>query len=1041
MASPSRQERGLRVPAENQFLVVGVGASAGGLEAFERLFRPMPTDTGMAFVLMTHLARQHASALPEIVGRYTKMPVQSASDRILVEPNHVYICPPGHVMMLEKGRLRLRPGIPAESKPIDVFLASLAKDRGLSSIGILLSGSGNDGTLGIKAIKEQGGLTLAQAGDGKGPMQSSMPDSAIAAGVVDLALPVEEMPGRLADFARGFADEIPPAAEDETDASRHGVIHRLLRNQVGHDFSGYKENTFMRRVRRRMEVLQVARLPQYVERLSKDPEEVKALFRDLLIGVTNFFRDPDAFATLEKEIIPRLFEGKSESDAVRIWVPGCATGEEAYSLAILLREHMDTLKTAPKVQLFATDIDEQSLAVARAGRFPAPLLADVAPRRLKRFFSGDELSLVINKDIRDLCIFSAHSIVRDPPFSRMDLISCRNLLIYLGMDFQGRVIPAFHFALRPGGYLFLGTSENVSRYADLFAPVDKKQRIFQRRDHVVAPLHFPLMGLHGRHAPPAPGTRQEHGVMAADVRRALDARVAERFTPAHVVINRDGDILHYSPRTGKYLEPAAGLPNRQLMAMARRGLQLDLRAVLHEAMETRKPATRQHIGVEIDDRVQPVDLIVEPIGDKEADPLFLVVFADVGPPYVPSEREARDRSSDGQREEGLEQELRKTRERLQSIVEEYETAVEELKSSNEELQSMNEELQSTNEELETSREELQSVNEELHTVNSELRSKVDEADRAHSDLRNLFDATGIATVFLDQDLIIRSFTSAVAEIFSVISTDRGRPLTDIVSRLDDKGDLKRDIRSVFEQGSTIERRVQHADGTATYLMRALPYRTPAGLTEGVLVTFVDVTKIVEAEAHQRTLVQELNHRVRNMLTVVAAIASQTLAKSASPKDFEKAFLGRIESMAKSYGLVSGEEWGDVSLDAVLMTELQSHAAETKGRVALDGPSLPFKPQQALALGLVFHELATNAAKYGALSKAKGRIAVTWSLKKGRLVIDWRETDGPRVRPPERRGFGTELIERQIKSALGGEISFKYSPAGLAVRMSLPYEKG
>jgi two-component system CheB/CheR fusion protein len=456
-------------------------------------------------------------------------------------------------------------------------------------------------------------------------------------------------------------------------------------------------------------------------------------------------------------------------------------------------------------------------------------------------------------------------------------------------------------------------------------------------------------------------------------------------------------------------------------------------------METRQPATRQHVGVEIDDRLQLVDLTVEPIGDQ-ADPLFLVVFTDVGPPYVPSEREARERDSGDQNVERLEQDLRSTRERLQSTVEEYDSSVEELRSSNEELQSMNEELQSTNEELETSKEELQSINEELQTVNSDLKSKVDEADRAQADLRNLFDATGIATVFLDQNLIIRSFNAPVAEIFNVISTDHGRPLTDIVSRLDDKGDLKRDIRTVFEHGQTIERRVPRADGEAYYLMRMLPYRTPAGVTEGVLVTFVDVTKIVEAEAHLRTLVEELNHRVRNMLAVVCAVATQTLAKSPSPKDFTKAFLGRIESMAKSYGLIASEQWGDISLDAILTTELQSYVEGTKDRLAIKGPSLLFNPMRALALGLVFHELATNASKYGALSKAKGQVEVTWAVKKGRLGVVWRERDGPKVRPSARRGFGTELIQRQIKSALDGEVRIDYLPEGIVVQITIPYEK-
>jgi two-component system CheB/CheR fusion protein len=998
--------------AQKPFLIAGVGASAGGVDALERLFRPMPTDTGMAFVLMMHLSRSHESALPEIIGRCTTMRVLSASDGVAVEPNHVYVCPPGRILTVQSGQLRLREAIAGDTRPIDVFLSSLARDRGTATIGIVLSGSGNDGTLGIKAIKEQGGLTLAQGSDGNGPMQSGMPDSAIAGGVVDLALPVEEMPGRLADFARRFAavDASPTAKQElEGDAEGYQAIYRLLRNQTGHDFNGYKENTFARRVQRRMEVRQIARLSQYVRCLQRDAEEVQALFRDLLIGVTNFFRDPAAFATLEKDVIPHLFEGKGPSDSVRIWVPGCATGEEAYSLAILLREHMDGLHSAPKIQLFATDIDERSLAVARAGRYPVPFLEDIGSRRLNRFFSGDDLSVVVNKDIRELCVFSTHSIIRDPPFSRIDLISCRNLLIYLGAGLQERVISAFHYALRPSGYLFLGMSENVSRHGGLFSPIDKEQRLFQRRDHVVVPLQLAPTASHGRALAPAE-RRHERGAMAADLRRAVEARIAEWFTPAHVVVNRDGDILHYSSRTGKYLEPAPGVPNRQLMAMARRDLRLDLRAALNEVMATKQPAARHRVSLEIDDRLQLVDLTIHPIGDHDPDdPLFLVVFTDVGPPYVPSVPEACARDPDDQNGERLEQELHTTRE----------------------------ELQSTNEELETSKEELQSINEELHTVNSELKSKIDEADRAQSDLRNLFDATGIATIFLDQNLIIRSYNAPVAEIFNVISTDLGRPLTDLVSRLDDKGDLKRDIRTVFEHDQTIERRVQRADGKAHYLMRVLPYRTPAGVTEGVLLTFVGVTKVVEAEAHLRTLVEELNHRVRNMLAVVSAVASQTLAKSRSPKDFTKAFLGRIGAMAKSYGLVANKQWGDVSLDAILMTELESYVGGAKDRFTIKGPSLLLDPRRALALGLVFHELATNATKYGALSKAKGRIAVTWAVKKGCLVLDWRESDGPKVRQSARRGFGTELVERQIKSALDGDVEFNYRSDGLAVRISIP----
>jgi two-component system, chemotaxis family, CheB/CheR fusion protein len=1032
---------------EQKYPIVGIGASAGGLEALEGLFRAMPDDTGMSFALVTHLARGHVSSLVEILSRYTTMAVKTAVDGAVLAPNQLHVCPPDHIMVVTDGHLRLQlRADEAQRKPIDVFLSSLAEEHAEASVGILLSGGGSDGTLGIKAIKERGGLTLAQGGDGDGPLQPGMPDTAIAAGVVDLVLPVEEMAERLSDYARNFGKIDALIERDETEAKdtetkRNGYhsIYRILQNQVGHDFSGYKEKSFQRRVRHRMQVLQITSLKRYVARLRENPEEVTLLFRDLLIGVTNFFRDPGAFETLEKSIIPTLFEAKGASDTVRIWVPGCATGEEVYSLAILLREHMDSLRIAPKVQLFATDIDEHALIVARTGRYPEPLLEHVSKPRLQRFFTGDDVSFAVNKDIRDMCIFSAHSVIKDPPFSRIDLISCRNLLIYFGADFQARVIPVFHFALKPRGYLFLGTAENVSQFSDLFSPVDKKQRIFQRRDQVTSPLQFAAFTPSGREIPSAADMRRMSGAMAGNLRHAVESRVVERFAPAHVVVNREGDIVHYSPRTGKYLEPAPGVPNKQLVAMARRGLRLDLRNALREASQTRHQATRERISVEIDDRVQYVNLIVDPLGDNERDPLFLVMFQDIGAPVTPSELPPRDDNIRDRSTDQLEQELRDTRERLQATIEEYESAVEELKSSNEELQSMNEELQSTNEELETSKEELQSVNEELQTVNSELNAKVEEVDRANTDLRNVFESTQIATIFLDHNLVIRSFTPAVAGIFNLISSDRGRPLTDIVSHIEDTGDLQRDIQSVLENGHAIDRRVHRADGKAHYLMRILPYRGRNNIIDGVLVTFVNVTNMVAAEDQQRNMVEELNHRVRNMLSVVGAIANQTMARTDSPKTFAEAFLGRLRAMGKSYALVSRENWGDVSLRDILADELQTYADERKARVTLEGPELTFAAAHALALGLVFHELSTNAVRHGVLAKPKGRVSVTWKVERGRLLISWVERDGGKIAKPSRRGFGTELIERELKSTLGAKVKFDYAPQGLEVEISIPYD--
>ena len=1033
---------------DQPFPIVGVGASAGGVEALEGFFRDMPSDTGMAFVLVTHMPRGHNTALSEIVGRFTDMPVANVRHNETVEPDHVYVCPSDHVVSIEDGRLVLEArSAEVQRRPIDVFFSSLAEARGENAIGVVLSGGGSDGALGIKTIKEHGGLTLAQGSDGSGPRQSSMPETAIATGFIDLALPVEEMASRLTEFARSHRDveplvsgEAEPGEGEDAVEAQH-TIARILQNQIGHDFSGYKEKTFMRRVRRRMHIVQVVSLAGYIELLCKEPKEVTLLFRDLLIGVTNFFRDKEAFDALEQLVVPKLFEAVGAADTVRVWVPGCATGEEVYSVAILMRDYVDRLRNVPKVQIFATDIDDAALAIARAGRYPQALMGGIEQERLDRYFTHDDGSYTVSKEIRDMCIFSAHSVIRDPPFSRIDLISCRNLLIYLGPEFQSRVIPVFHFALRPGGYLFLGTSENISQYGDLFQRLDKKQRLFQRRDHVSTPLQFPLFAPSLRTAIGTGESRRDVST-AANLRRAVETRVLDVFAPAHVVVNRDGDIVHYSARTGKYLEAAAGMPSRHLMTSARRGLRLDLRHALQEAMETRRTVVREDLAVEVDDRFQLIRLTVEPLGNDNSDPLFLVLFNDLGAPQTASEL-AAERSFVGAGSEDLDRELRDTRERLQATVEEYETALEELKAANEEMVSVNEELQSTNEELETSKEEIQSVNEELNTVNAELNGKIDELDRANADLRNLFDSTQVATVFLDHDLVIRSFTAAATRIFNLISTDRGRPLTDIASHLDNE-DLRRDARAVLERGEMIERQVLRSDGDVHYMMRILPYRAENNTIDGVLVTFVDISRVVEAEAHQRTLVQELNHRVRNMLTVVSAITKQTLKRSRSPEEFAQAIQGRIQALAASYGLLSRENWGNVALQEVLANELAQYREEAADRIAMDGPSIAFKPGAALSLGLIVHELATNAVKYGSLADPKGRVSVDWKLDGGErrtLTLTWRESDGPAVEKPKHKGFGTELIEREVRGTLNGEVVFDYVPDGVQVRIAMPLDGG
>ena len=536
--------------ARDRFPVVGIGASAGGLQALDSFFRNMPSDTGMAFVVVTHLASGKVSTLPEILARYTTMPVAEASRNAQVKPDHVYVCPPDLVLTIKSGRLRLAPPDPRlRHFPIDQFLISLAAERQDAAIGVLLSGGGSDGTLGLRAIKEVGGLTFAQGHNGSHPMQSSMPDSAIAAGAVDVVLPIEELSQRLALVKQDIQrpqDVIAAesrAAERAGATSTLGTISKILRERVGHDFSGYKPKTFLQRVRRRMQVLQLDTIDAYVAQLRKSSDEAPLLFHDLLIGVTSFFRDPAAFEALAQDIIPRLFEHKDANDILRIWVPGCATGEEAYSIAILLREHMDTLRSAPSVQIFATDIDEVALTIARSGRYQPTTLANVSKEQLLRFFTGDNGHYVISKDIRGMCTFSAHNVLQDPPFSRLDLISCRNLLIYFGADFQARVLSLFHFALKPGRYLFLGNSENVSQHTDLFSVADKLHHIYLRRSGAAPSLAFRHGHLTGATThfltPSAKGGR----TALEDMRSSVETRVLEQFAPAHVVVNRDGDVL------------------------------------------------------------------------------------------------------------------------------------------------------------------------------------------------------------------------------------------------------------------------------------------------------------------------------------------------------------------------------------------------------------------------------------------------------------------------------------------------------------------
>lgn len=1036
--------------AQADFMITGIGASAGGIEALEGFFKSVPADPGAAFIVVTHLSPDRQSLLHEVLGHFTPLPVQMVSDGMLIEPNIVYVMPCNVSMSVHVGRLILHEGAAQrERKPIDVFLSALAADMGERVAGVILSGGDSDGTLGLKTIKEKGGITFAQVHDGFGPRHPDMPDSAILSGLVDFALPVEDIGKKIVELSQtpkkvngalnGADGAMYDTLTEDAILAALPTIYSALRDQIGHDFSGYKTRTFIRRVQRRMQILQLASVDDYLDRLRDDLQEVGALFRDLLINVTDFFRDGDAFTALATQVIPRLFEGRDTSDTVRIWIPGCATGEEVYSMGILVREHLDSLDEIPNVQIFATDIDDRALSVARAGRYPTQLLESVSPERRRRFFTADAEAFVVAKEVRDLCVFSPHSVIRDPPFSRIDMVSCRNLLIYFGVEIQNQVIPTFHYALRPGGFLFLGLAENVSHFSDLFAPVDKRHRIFQRRPSTATSLPMlpmPHLSRDGNVTSLAPRRNPLSGLA---LRQAVDQQVLERFAPAHVVVNRDGDIVYFSSRTGKYLETPAGSPTRQLLTMARRELRLDLRTLFRECLESGRAASREGLAIDIEDnRVQLVTISIEPLVERPAsEPLFLVSFIDQGP-VVAHEDTLRYRMSTDDAALAMERELRETRDRLQSVIEEYETALEELKSSNEELVSVNEELQSANEELEASKEELQSVNEELHTVNVELSGKVDALDRANNDLSNLFESTNVATVFLDQRLAIRSFTPAVATIFNIRPSDNGRPITDLTSSLNLER-LGDDIRAVFSGSAPTERRVTTYDGTGHYLLRVAPYQTGDQANRGVVVTFFDVTTMTRSEARQQVLISELQHRTRNLLTLIQSTAQKTLGQLPEVANFSS----RLNALSRVQGLIGGRLDDAIDLHEIIRLELAALCLP-KDRISVNGPAIHLGFDAVQTFSLALHELATNALKHGAFANEAdpGRLDITWvvveaSTSKKHLVLDWIESGVSIGEVPDRRGFGRELLERALAFSLRAKTSLVFRPDGVACRIDMP----
>lgn len=767
-------------PAEdpvNDFPIVGIGASAGGLAAFEAFFSGMPADAepGMAFVLVQHLSPDHKSILSELIRRYTRMQVFEVEDGMRVLPNCAYIIPPNFDMAFLQGVLHLlEPVAPRGQRlPIDYFFQSLAADQRERAIGVVLSGTGSDGTLGVRAIKDAGGMVMAQSTASS--EFDGMPRSAIATGLVDYQLPPSEMPAQLMAYAAHAFGKLPRAGLPATPKLESALkkIFVILRAQTGHDFSQYKPSTIYRRIERRMAVHSVDNIEAYVKYLQHTPSEAEALFRDLLIGVTNFFRDPEAFQVLEAQIIPKLFDGKPGGSTVRVWSAGCSTGEEAYSLAILLVERMEALKLSYTVQVFATDIDARAIASARVGLYPASIVADVSPERLARFFTLEPggQSYRIHKGIRDRLVFSEQDLIKDPPFSKLDLISCRNLLIYLDANLQRKLIPMFHYALNPSGMLFLGSSEGVGEFEGLFDVLDRKAKLYRRKEDLLGVQRTSLSRFMSPMTAtdaslPSRGVQKAAFPIKLPLRELMEQALLSQIAPASALVNAGGDIVYLHGRTGMYLEPTAGEAGIQnILKMSRDGLRPGLSTALHHAVATNATSVAPNVRVKTNGHYTLVNVSVHPVatsGTGAPDvPLYLVMLEDAPEPTESTSAESGTSGANiavapeaQARIEALTQELRAKDEYLQSTHEELESSNEELKSSNEEMQSVNEELQSTNEELETAKEELQSVNEELNTINTELQTKVADLSRSNNDMNNLLAGTGVGTIFVDFQLRI-----------------------------------------------------------------------------------------------------------------------------------------------------------------------------------------------------------------------------------------------------------------------------------------------
>ncbi|HLH51754.1 MAG TPA: chemotaxis protein CheB [Roseiarcus sp.] len=1148
-------------------VIVGVGASAGGVQTLQTFFDALPDASGAAFVVVVHLDPKTRSDLANILASHTRMRVAQVQTTLPLQENHVYLIPPDRRLDIADNHISSAPFDEPRGQraPIDLFFRSLAEQHG-DGFAVILTGAGADGAVGVRAVKEAGGIILVQ--DPNEAEYASMPRSAIATGVADFVLPVRDLAQRLTELIRNKDSDAMAAARNFDE----GVLRRILahvRVRTGHDFSKYKRSTVVRRIARRMTVTRTVEPRDYYEILRDNEDEAQALLSDLLISVTTFFRDGEAFEALKNLALPELFHGKERSDTIRVWTPGCATGEETYTVAMLLMEEASKHEIRPSLQVFGSDLDARALTIAREGRFPAAIEADISEERLRRFFVREGDHYRVRQELRDIVLFANHSLLKDPPFSRLDLISCRNLLIYLDRELQQQACSTFHYALKPNGFLLLGSSETADNPAGLFRTIDRKARLYQS---TAQPSDKPRLLPRLLGGIRLPEQTPQFGRMlspSAVLNEAASHRQAiERLAPPSVLVDRSHRVVHLSDNAGRFLQPSGGALSGDIVDLARPELRFELRSALHRVFERGQSTLSLPILVRFNGSPHRVHIQVKPAEESgDAMPHNAVVLFIEGEPVEQGAAEAGSDQIAAHDEviRRLKEELQLTQARLRTTREESDAANEELRAANEELQSINEEYRSTSEELETSKEELQSINEELQTVNSELKLKLEAVSRAHGDLQNLMAATDFGTLFLDSSLRIKRFTQPVTELFSITPSDEGRPVTDFAHRLEYEH-LTADAQAVLARLTPIQHEIRSRDNR-WYDLRLRPYRTVDDKIDGVVITFVDITgrkqvdealraseqslrqvkRLVEVsrnpifiwdfdnggvlewnrgceelygysrdealgkkkdkllatiadpafgdfrekladegswngelkhttksgreltvesrlvldtiegkrlvlestqditerrewEKRQRLLLAELTHRVKNTLTVVQAIATQTLRAYAG-EDFIARFSGRLSALAAAHNLLVQTEWKGADLGALARSQLEAYLLENPDRVRLEGEPVLLPADLATPFGLVVHELATNAAKYGSLSRPGGTVHVAWSVisrnEKPAARIVWREEGGPPARRPK-TGFGTSLIERGIPDAV---VTNDFGPSGLVCTIEIPLPEG